>query len=116
MSFEKTRASHKSKTIQSTIECFTNKAKSSGRRKEKAKRKRIENEESGKDDDPIELSTDGPERTVYQRSDISLLPQYLTKRPDVMQPTAIHPYSNIIPQLKDGIPMGATCTQDMVAN
>lgn len=116
MSASKTSFREHSKKIQNTIEHFTNKAKPVKKRKEKAVRKHKQAEEGLKSHEIPKMESHSFVPNHSTNQDISLLPQILTKRPDMYHPTAINPYGQIMSHLHNISPNVPKAPEEMIAN
>jgi hypothetical protein len=116
MSASKTSFKQNSKKIQNTIEHFTNKAKPGKKRKEKASRKQKQTEENSISHEIPTMEPHSFVPNISTNQDISLLPQILTKRPEMYQPTAINPYGQFISQFTDIAPNVPKAPEEMIAN
>lgn len=102
-------------TTQSTLEHFSKKAKGNSKRKEKARAKQ---QEAEMDEVHLEsISHDFKKVSLGgmdQGNDISLVPQFLARKPEMLHPTAINPYS-VMSQVKDPV-LSFQNNENMVAN
>lgn len=98
------------------LEFFTNRGKSATTKKEKSQRNQ---KEVAKGAEGKEFQARAPMESQPKsesQTDISLMPQYFPRRPDVYHPTAINPYAQLATQLKEPGRLGGPTPEDMIAN